>query len=93
MEGLPLCIVKAQRLRAQTLLAAVQRHPSFPIVLETYRQALSDVFDLALDANDNVIVADDHGIIRGDMKPPADQRIVQDVATERTDGPGAVGVR
>ena len=36
----------AQRLKAQTLLAAVRRYPSFPIVLETYRQALSDVFDL-----------------------------------------------
>ena len=37
----------AQRLKAQSLLAAVQRYPSFPIVLETYRQALSDVFDVA----------------------------------------------
>jgi ATP-dependent Lhr-like helicase len=36
----------AQRLKAQHLLAAVRRYPSFPIVLETYRQALSDVFDL-----------------------------------------------
>ena len=36
----------AQRLRAQTLLAAVRRYPSFPIVIETYRQALADVFDL-----------------------------------------------
>jgi ATP-dependent Lhr-like helicase len=37
----------AQRLKAQHLLAAVRRYPSFPIVLETYRQALSDVFDLS----------------------------------------------
>ncbi|NEX23431.1 DEAD/DEAH box helicase [Thiorhodococcus mannitoliphagus] len=37
----------AQRLKAQSLLAAVQRYPSFPVVLETYRQALSDIFDLA----------------------------------------------
>jgi ATP-dependent helicase Lhr and Lhr-like helicase len=37
----------AQRLKAQNLLAVVRRYPSFPIVLETYRQALSDVFDLA----------------------------------------------
>jgi ATP-dependent helicase Lhr and Lhr-like helicase len=36
----------AQRLKAQSLLAVVRRYPSFPIVLETYRQALSDVFDL-----------------------------------------------
>ncbi len=36
----------AQRLKAQNLLAAVQRFPSFPIVMETYRQALADVFDL-----------------------------------------------
>ncbi|MGH9334342.1 MAG: Lhr family helicase, partial [Vicinamibacteria bacterium] len=35
-----------QRLRAKNLLAAVRRYPSFPIVLETYRQCLKDVFDL-----------------------------------------------
>ncbi len=37
----------AQRLKAQNLLAVVRRYPGFPIVLETYRQALSDVFDLS----------------------------------------------
>ena len=37
----------AQRLKAQHLLAAVRQYPSFPVVLETYRQALSDVFDVA----------------------------------------------
>jgi ATP-dependent Lhr-like helicase len=37
----------AQRLRAQTLLAVAGEHPSFPIVLETYRECLHDVFDLA----------------------------------------------
>ena len=36
----------AQRLRAQTLMAASLRHPAFPIVLETYRECLQDVFDL-----------------------------------------------
>ncbi|WPL17122.1 putative ATP-dependent helicase Lhr [Thiorhodovibrio winogradskyi] len=36
----------AQRLKAQHLLAAVRRFPSFPMVLETYRQALNDIFDL-----------------------------------------------
>jgi ATP-dependent Lhr-like helicase len=35
-----------QRLRAKSLLQAVSRFPSFPIVLETYRQCLKDVFDL-----------------------------------------------
>ncbi|MCA9320379.1 MAG: DEAD/DEAH box helicase, partial [Planctomycetes bacterium] len=35
-----------QRLRAQSLLSVVQTHPSFPIVLETYRHCLRDVFDL-----------------------------------------------
>ncbi|HUS67374.1 MAG TPA: DEAD/DEAH box helicase [Kofleriaceae bacterium] len=35
-----------QRLRAQQLLGAAQRHPDFPIVLETYREILRDVFDL-----------------------------------------------
>ncbi|MCB1739244.1 MAG: DEAD/DEAH box helicase, partial [Gammaproteobacteria bacterium] len=36
----------AQRIRAQQLLATAQRYPSFPIVLETYRQALKDIFDI-----------------------------------------------
>ena len=36
----------AQRLRAQQLLGAALRHPSFPVVLETYRELLGDVFDL-----------------------------------------------
>ncbi|HTE53390.1 MAG TPA: DEAD/DEAH box helicase, partial [Kofleriaceae bacterium] len=35
-----------QRLRAQQLLGAAQRQPSFPILLETYREILADVFDL-----------------------------------------------
>ncbi len=37
----------AQRRKSKALLATVERYPDFPIVLETYRQALSDVFDLA----------------------------------------------
>lgn len=36
----------AQRLRAQNLMAAARQHPSFPIVIETYRQALQDHFDV-----------------------------------------------
>ncbi len=36
----------AQRLKSQQLFASVRRHASFPIVLETYRQALADVFDI-----------------------------------------------
>jgi len=36
----------AQRKRSQDLLAAALTHPSFPIVLETYRECLRDVFDL-----------------------------------------------
>ena len=35
-----------QRLRAQNLLAVAREHPSFPIMLETYRECLQDVFDL-----------------------------------------------
>lgn len=35
-----------QRRKSRELLGTVQRYPSFPIVLETYRQAMSDVFDL-----------------------------------------------
>jgi ATP-dependent Lhr-like helicase len=37
----------SQRLRAGDLLAVAARHPSFPIVLETYRECLHDVFDVA----------------------------------------------
>jgi ATP-dependent helicase Lhr and Lhr-like helicase len=36
----------AQRVKARDLLAAVRRHPGFPIVLETYREILGEVFDL-----------------------------------------------
>ncbi|MFN4262563.1 MAG: DEAD/DEAH box helicase [Thioalkalivibrionaceae bacterium] len=36
----------AQRIQSAQLLAAVQRYPTFPIVLETYRELLADVFDL-----------------------------------------------
>ena len=36
----------AQRLKAQHLLAEVRRYPSFPIVIETCREALGDLFDL-----------------------------------------------
>jgi ATP-dependent Lhr-like helicase len=36
----------AQRKRSSDLLAVASRHPSFPIVLETYRECLRDVFDL-----------------------------------------------
>ncbi len=35
-----------QRLRAQSLLAVAREFPSFPIMLETYRACLQDVFDL-----------------------------------------------
>jgi ATP-dependent Lhr-like helicase len=36
----------AQRLRSETLMAAALRHPAFPIVLETFRECVQDVFDL-----------------------------------------------
>jgi ATP-dependent Lhr-like helicase len=35
-----------QRQRSHDLLQVATRHPDFPIVLETYRECLSDVFDL-----------------------------------------------
>src|SRR6059058_3396435 len=35
-----------QRLKAQSLLQVARRYPAFPIVLETYRECLRDVFDL-----------------------------------------------
>ena len=36
-----------QRLKAQSLLEVAKRYGQFPIVLETYRECLRDVFDLA----------------------------------------------
>lgn len=36
----------AQRLKSQSLLAVAKRYPAFPIILETYRACLQDVFDL-----------------------------------------------
>ena len=36
----------SQRLRAQNLLAVALAHPAFPIVLETFREILHDVFDV-----------------------------------------------
>src|SRR5579862_6583317 len=36
-----------QRLKAQTLLEVARRYPDFPIILETYRECLRDVLDLA----------------------------------------------
>jgi ATP-dependent helicase Lhr and Lhr-like helicase len=35
-----------QRRRSQQLLAVARQHPGFPIVLETYRECLQDVFDV-----------------------------------------------
>ncbi|HRE91928.1 MAG TPA: helicase-related protein, partial [Myxococcota bacterium] len=35
-----------QRLRSQSLLGAVRRFPNFPILLETYRTCVKDIFDL-----------------------------------------------
>jgi ATP-dependent helicase Lhr and Lhr-like helicase len=36
-----------QRKRSADLMAVAARYPSFPILMETYRECLSDVFDLA----------------------------------------------
>ncbi len=36
----------AQRIKARQLLAAVRPHGDFPVVMETYRQCLADIFDL-----------------------------------------------
>src|SRR4030095_2254242 len=35
-----------QRLKAQGLLQVARRYGSFPVILETYRECLQDVFDL-----------------------------------------------
>src|SRR5581483_11860369 len=36
-----------QRLKAQSLLQVARKYGSFPVILETYRECLQDVFDLA----------------------------------------------
>ncbi len=36
----------AQRLKSQQLLAVAREYPAFPIIMETYRTCLQDVFDL-----------------------------------------------
>ncbi len=36
----------AQRLRAQKLMSVAMQYPNFPIVMETYRSCLQDVFDV-----------------------------------------------
>lgn len=36
----------AQRLKAQNLLAVARDYPNFPIILETYRSCLQDIFDV-----------------------------------------------
>ena len=36
----------AQRLKSQQLLAVAREFPSFPIIIETYRSCLKDIFDL-----------------------------------------------
>ncbi len=36
-----------QRLKAQSLLQVARRYGSFPVILETYRECLQDVFDLS----------------------------------------------
>ena len=41
-----------QRLKAQSLLQVARRYPQFPIVAETYRECLQDVFDLLCAARD-----------------------------------------
>lgn len=54
----------AQRLRAQKLLGLALEYPSFPIVLETYRTILKDVFDVP--ALQEVLGEIEHGRIRID---------------------------
>ena len=41
-----------QRLKAQNLLQVARKYGSFPIILETYRECLQDVFDLPALKND-----------------------------------------
>ena len=48
-----------QRQRASALLEVAARYPSFPIILETVREVLNDVYDLpGLRTVDHVVTAD-----------------------------------
>ena len=47
-----------QRLKAQSLLQVARRYGSFPVVLETFRECLQDVFDLPASARTARVVAD-----------------------------------
>ncbi|HUA00202.1 MAG TPA: DEAD/DEAH box helicase [Candidatus Aquilonibacter sp.] len=51
-----------QRKRATDLLAVASRYPSFPIVLETYRECIRDFFDLPFAAN--LLARIGHGEVR-----------------------------
>jgi ATP-dependent Lhr-like helicase len=49
-----------QRLKALDLLEAVRQYPSFPLLVETYRDVLQDAFDMsALDATLNAMLRDE----------------------------------
>jgi ATP-dependent Lhr-like helicase len=51
-----------QRLKALDLLEVVQRFPSFPVLVETYREVLNDAFDL--DGLREVLAAIERGEVR-----------------------------
>lgn len=62
----------AQRRRSADLLAVASRFPDFPIVLETYRECLRDVFDLpGLLALLRQIEAGDLKVVVADVKQPS----------------------
>ncbi len=58
-----------QRLRAADLLQAVSRQSDFPVVMETYRECLQDIFDLG--ALKKIIAKILQGRIRLDIVPTA----------------------
>ena len=59
-----------QRLKALDLLQAVREYPSFPILVETYRDVLQDAFDMAAlrDVLGRIAVGRDHDPRRGDAR-------------------------
>ena len=59
-----------QRQRAADLLEVAPRHPTFPMLLETTRECLRDVFDLPALRE----VLDRHPVAQGARRPGRDQR-------------------
>ena len=87
----------AQRLRSQNLLAVARNYPAFPMILETYRACLQDIFDLP--ALERILGRIQRREIRVDLvetptaSPFARSLVFQWVATHLYDGDAPLAER